>query len=155
MTVEYGDLAGLDFAAVSPEEFARIVKSAPGRQIKEFMRGPDRARVLDEVFGRFETRFRPTAADGVKALVRWRVTGADGAEPDVYETDIAGGACTLAKGATDRRPRLTLTLAETEFLKLVSGNASGPVLFMTRKLKVEGDIGLAAGLTKYFDIPKA
>jgi hypothetical protein len=37
----------------------------------------------------------------------------------------------------------------------VSGNASGPALFMTKKLQLAGDLALGAGLTTYFDIPKA
>lgn len=149
------DLDGLDFGEVSPEEFARIVKSAPGKQITELMRGPDRQRVLDEVLGRMETRFKPDVAGSLRALIRWQVTGRPDAEPDVYETQIAEGTCTLTKGHTEQEPRVTLTLADIDFLKLVSGNASGPTLFLTRKLKIAGDVGLAAGLTRYFDIPKA
>jgi putative sterol carrier protein len=42
-----------------------------------------------------------------------------------------------------------------DFLKLVSGNASGPTMFMTGKLKLEGDVMLASRLTSMFRIPKA
>ncbi|WP_256090587.1 SCP2 sterol-binding domain-containing protein [Actinacidiphila rubida] len=55
---------------------------------------------------------------------------------------------------TERTPQLSLAMAAPEFLKLVSGNASGPTLFFTRKLKLKGDIKLAGFLTHYFDIPK-
>jgi putative sterol carrier protein len=48
-----------------------------------------------------------------------------------------------------------VTLAPVEFLKLVTGNASAPLLFMSGKLKVAGDLGFAAGLTSLFNIPKA
>ncbi|MCC5698778.1 SCP2 sterol-binding domain-containing protein [Klebsiella pneumoniae] len=46
-------------------------------------------------------------------------------------------------------------MGPVEFIKLVSGNASAPMMFMTGKLKLAGDVGFAAGLTKLFQIPKA
>lgn len=149
------DLDALDFGAVEPDEFARIVKALPVKRIAELMDGPQRRRVLDEVFGRMETLFKPENARGKDALIRWRITEGDEDGGDVYETHIANGACTVIREHTDRTPQLSLTMAAPEFLKLVSGNASGPTLFFTRKLKLKGDIRLAGGLTYYFDIPKA
>lgn len=46
-------------------------------------------------------------------------------------------------------------MSAADFARLVSGNATGTALFMTRRLKVAGDLGLAASLVRYFDIPKA
>jgi len=148
------DLETMDFGSVEPEEFARIIKGLPARQLAELMNGPQRRRVLDEVFGRMHTRFRPAAAGDRDALIRWRITeGEEGG--DVYETHIAAGVCKVTPERTDRTPQLSLTMAAPEFLRLVSGNASGPTLFFTRKLKLKGDIRLAGGLTYFFDIPKA
>lgn len=148
------DLETLDFGAVEPREFARIVKGLSARRLAELMAGPQRRRVLDEVFGRMRAHFRPDAAGNRDALIRWRV--AEGEEDgDVYETHIAGGACAVTPGRTDRTPQLSLTIGAADFLRLVSGNASGPTLFFTRKLKVKGDIRLAGGLTYFFDIPRA
>lgn len=146
------DLAGFDFAAVAPEEFARIVKGLSAKQLAEIMRGELRTRILGEVFGRMKQQFRPDAAGGLTALIRWRITGEGDA---VYETAIADGACEVSPGRSDAEPRTTLVMADAEFLKLVSGNGNPVTMFMTRKLKVAGDVGLASGLTRYFDIPKA
>ncbi|WP_030846735.1 SCP2 sterol-binding domain-containing protein [Streptomyces griseus] len=146
------DLARLDFAAVSPEEFARIVKGLSAQQIAEVMRGELRTRILGEVFGRMKQQFRPEAAGGLTALIRWEVTGESDA---VYETAIADGACEVTPGRSDAEPRTTLVMGDAEFLKLVSGNGNPVTMFMMRKLKVAGDVGLASGLTRYFDIPKA
>ncbi|NJP45507.1 SCP2 sterol-binding domain-containing protein [Actinacidiphila epipremni] len=148
------DLETLDFGSVEPHDFARIVKGLPTARIAELMAGTQRRRVLDEVFGRMNTRFRPDAAAGRDALIRWRITAADGGPDDVYETHIGGGTCTVVPERTDREPQLSLAMAAPEFLKLVSGNASGPTLFFTRKLKVKGDLRLAGSLTYFFDIPK-
>ncbi|WP_393062691.1 SCP2 sterol-binding domain-containing protein [Streptomyces sp. LN549] len=146
------ELAALDFAAVSPQEFARIVKGLSAKQLGEVMHGELRTRVLGEVFGRMKQQFRPDAAGQLEALIRWKITG----DTDtVYETAIADGACTISAGRSDAEPRTTLVMADAEFLKLVSGNGNPVTMFMMRKLKVAGDVGLASGLTRYFDIPKA
>ncbi|MGW8380817.1 SCP2 sterol-binding domain-containing protein [Streptomyces sp. ODS28] len=146
------ELAGLDFAAVSPEEFARIVKKTSAKDIAKIMQGDMRQRVLGEVFGRMERQFRPDAAGTLEAVIRWKVTGE---EETVYETRIAEGTCSVTEGRSDAEPRVTLVMGDAEFLKLVSGNSNPVTMFMTRKLKVAGDVALASGLTRYFDIPKA
>lgn len=146
------ELTALDFAAVSPQEFARIVKGLSAKQLGEVMHGELRTRVLGEVFGRMKQQFRPEAAGQLKALIRWKITGDTDA---VYETSIADGTCAISEGRSGAEPRTTLVMADAEFLKLVSGNGNPVTMFMMRKLKVAGDVGLASGLTRYFDIPKA
>lgn len=149
------ELAALDFAAVSPGEFARIVKGLSTAQLGEVMRGELRTRVLGEVFGRMKQQFRAEAAGELTALIRWKITGGTGEDDAVFETSIDRGTCTVREGRSDAEPRTTLVMGNPEFLKLVSGNGNPVTMFMTRKLKVAGDVGLAAGLTRYFDIPKA
>lgn len=151
------DLESLDFGAVEPVEFARIVKELPAKRIIGFMTGPQRRRVLDEVFQRMNTRFKPDAAGDRDVLIRWRITDGTNAEvmEDVYETRIAHRTCTVTPERTERSAQLSLTMSAPEFLKLVSGNASGPQMFFTRRLRVKGDIRLAGALLHYFDIPKA
>jgi hypothetical protein len=39
------------------------------------------------------------------------------------------------------------------FLRLVTGNAAGPMLFISGKLKIEGDIPFAAQAQSLFEIP--
>ncbi|MFE6158958.1 SCP2 sterol-binding domain-containing protein [Streptomyces sp. NPDC056486] len=152
-------VAGLDFASVTPEEFAKIVKGLSGKEITEIAKDAElRARVLKEVFGRMGRQFKPEAAGTLKALIRWKITGVDESVETVetvYETDISEGTCTVREGRSNAEPRVTLVMADAEFLKLVSGNANPVTMFMMRKLKVAGDVALAAGLTRYFDIPKA
>ncbi|UFQ15735.1 MULTISPECIES: SCP2 sterol-binding domain-containing protein [Streptomyces] len=148
-------IAGLDFASVTPERFARIVKDLSGKEIAAIARdGALRKRVLDEVFGRMERQFRPEAAGPLTALLRWRITGSGGNPEAVYETRIADGVCTVREGRSEAAPRVTFVLGDAEFLKLVSGNASPVTLFILRKVKVVGDVALAAALTRYFDIPR-
>lgn len=144
-------LAELDFASVTPEEFARIVKGLSAKEITALVRGELRDRVLGEVFGRMGRQLRPGAAAGVRAVIRWRITGEREA---VWETVLADGECTVRQGAGTDAPRLTMTMGDAEFLRLVSGNGNPVTMVLTRKIKVAGDLGLAANMHRYFDIPK-
>ncbi|MFF1353770.1 SCP2 sterol-binding domain-containing protein [Streptomyces sp. NPDC058297] len=151
-------IAGLDFSAVTPEQFAKIVKGLSPKEIDEIARdGELRASILKEVFTRMERQFKPESAGSLQALIRWKVTsakGAEGQEEAVYETAIADGTCTVTEGRSDATPRVTLAMGDADFLKLVSGNQSPVTMFMLRKVKITGDVALAAGLNRYFDIPK-
>ncbi|CAM5262162.1 hypothetical protein SALBM135S_04655 [Streptomyces alboniger] len=63
MADDVSRIAGLDFASVTPEEFARLVKELSDKEIAAIARdGALRTRVLREVFGRMERQFRPDAA---------------------------------------------------------------------------------------------
>jgi hypothetical protein len=148
-------LGELDFAGVSPQEFARLIKGLSSREIAAAFRGELRLRALREIFARMQRLFRPDAAGSLRALIRWRVEGEEDEGTAVFETAIADGRCAATEGASEAEPRVTLALSDAEFLKLVSGNGNPVTMFVTRKIKIGGDIGLAAGLTRLFDIPKA
>ncbi|MEO3765621.1 SCP2 sterol-binding domain-containing protein [Streptomyces sp. B8F3] len=153
MTDETPGLEGLDFAAVSPEEYARIVKGLSSREIGELARDEAlRARIVGEVFRRMEQQFRPERAGELEAVIRWRIAGVTEV---VYDVAVSGGACAVHEGPGEGRPRVTLEMGDEEFLKVTSGNAGPVKLFMTRKLKVTGDVALALKLTGMFDIPQA
>lgn len=148
------DIETLDFAEISPDEFARLIKDMSKRELAAIAAGPSRDRIVDEILSRMAASFNPEAAGRLRALIRWRIS--DDGQPDIpFEMDIADGTCKVSSGATDREPRMALTMSTADFARLVSGNASGTTLFMTRKLKVSGDLGLAASLVRYFNIPKA
>ncbi|MET7537997.1 SCP2 sterol-binding domain-containing protein [Streptomyces sp. NPDC005507] len=148
-------IAGLDFSAVTPEQFAKIVKGLSAKEIDRIAQdGELRARILEEVFARMERQFKPDAAGSLQAVIRWKVTSAGDQAEAVYEAAIADGTCTVTEGRSDATPRVTLALGDADFLKLVSGSQSPVTMFMMRKVKIAGDVALAAGLNRYFDIPK-
>lgn len=148
------DVSQLDFAELSPHEFARLVKQASRADLEDVMSGELRGRVLDEIFTRMTTQFLPEKAGDKRAVVHWRITGRPDGGHDEYELVIADGTCAVSQPPS-RQPRVTVTLDAVEFLKLVSGNAASTTLFFTKKLSLEGDLGFGAGLTNLFDIPKA
>ena len=67
---------------------------------------------------------------------------------------ISNGACDGPRGLRGRAARVTFTIGGADFLRLVTGNAAGPMLFMSGKLKIEGDMMFAASAASLFTIPK-
>ncbi|PZS24351.1 MAG: sterol-binding protein [Pseudonocardiales bacterium] len=164
------DIDGIDPRTVSPEEFARLIKHASPEQLDAVLDDPlRRAAVLDGVFSRMAGQFRPENAPGRDSAIHWRITGSPNGD-DVYETWITGARgsstppgstppgstpqCSTSKEPS-HDPRLTLTMAADQFLALVSGNSAPTMMFITGKVKLDGDIGFAANLTKIFDMPQA
>jgi putative sterol carrier protein len=142
-----------DFSSVDPKQFAQIVKSAPDSQIKEVMSSDMRGKILDEVFARMPSLFRPDRAGSTNAVIHWNVTDRPDGGVDTYEVVIENGVCTLSP-SPDHDPKLSLTMGPVEFLKVVSGAGNPVMMFMTGKLKAKGDLGLAANIANLFDIPK-
>jgi putative sterol carrier protein len=143
-----------DFSTVDPKQFAQIVKSAPDSQIKEVMTGDMRGRILDEVFARMPSLFRPDRAGSTNAVIHWNIADRPDGGVDTYEVVVENGTCTLSP-SPERDPKLSLTMGPVEFLKVVSGVGNPVMMFMTGKLKAKGDLGLAANIANLFDIPKA
>ncbi|SDX27914.1 SCP-2 sterol transfer family protein [Amycolatopsis xylanica] len=109
---------------------------------------------LDEIFDRMDAHLDRDRARELDVVVRWRLTGGSGEGGyDRYETVLADGACKVRREMGER-PRVTITLAPSDFLKLVTRQATPAVLFVTGKIKVKGDLAFAAGLSGFFQLPK-
>jgi hypothetical protein len=142
------------FASVDAQQFAKIVKSTPDETIKDVMRGDLREKILDEVFSRFPTMFRPERAGSTNAVIHWSITERPDGGEDTYEVVIVDGTCTVT-ASPQWEPKLALTLSPLDFIKVIAGGANPVMMFMTGKLKAKGDLGLAANIANLFDIPKA
>lgn len=143
-----------DFSNLDPGQFAQIVKSASDAQLNEVMSSDVRGKVLDEIFRRMPSLFRPDRAGNTNAVIHWNVTGRPDGGTDTYEVVIADGTCKLSE-KPEHEPKLALTMGPADFLKVTSGNGNPVMMFMTGKLKAKGDLGLAANIANLFNIPKA
>jgi putative sterol carrier protein len=93
-----------------------------------------------------EKAFRPEVAEGVNAVIQYRLTGEEGGD---YIITIKDGKCTVAEGIVEN-PTMTLTADGRDFGDVLMGKANGMQYFMMGKLKLAGDLNLAMKLTTFF-----
>jgi putative sterol carrier protein len=142
----------IDTKAVDAQEFARNVSQMPDEELREAMQGPLRGQIIAEIFRRMGEHFKADSA--AEAVIHWRIGGRPDGGEDHWEVAIAQGACTTSPQPTSE-PRATLKLDGVDFIRLVTGNANGPMLFMSGKLKIEGDLMFSAQIPAMFTIPGA
>ena len=140
---------------IDPSLFARLVKSTGKGQLEAVMSSEVRRPVLDAIFGRMAEFYSSKGSSAKRQVVHWHVTGAPGGGDDSYQTAMQHGTCEvseeLVRGAAHRAARWTACSSSRS-----SRTTRSPItLFMTRKLKVSGDVGFATALQKMFTIPSA
>jgi putative sterol carrier protein len=101
---------------------------------------------VKETFDQMASRFKPDKAAGVSAVIQYEITGESGG---TWHATIANGACTVADGAA-ASPNLTLTMSGQDWLDMSAGKLSGQMAFMSGKLKLKGDMGLAMKIGAMF-----
>lgn len=77
---------------------------------------------------------------GSKAVCQFTITGKKGG---AWYIDLTVAPPAVVAGTSDKA-NCTITCADEEFVKIVTGKANVDIAFMTGKLKIAGDLGLAA-----------
>ena len=140
---------------VDADQLAQLVATASDEQIAEGMSNPEaRKTTLDEIFKRMAEHVEPAKAKGNDAVIHFKILDAPDGGYDHYEVVLADGSATVTDEPASE-PRVTFKIGPVDFIRLVSGNAAGPMLFMSGKLKIEGDLMYASTMTSLFRIPKA
>jgi putative sterol carrier protein len=140
-----------DVSMIPPEQFAALIAEASDDQIADGMR-VNRALLLEEIFGRWPSQFEPDRARDVNAVIEWQITNPEGGE-DRWQIAIADGACSVARDG-GAEPDVTFRVGPVEFVKLIAGAESGPKLFVFGKLKIRGNLMLAARVQGFFRMPR-
>jgi putative sterol carrier protein len=143
-----------DFTAVSAEDLAALVANSSDEQLAEAMQSPQREAALTEIFNRMAEHLDRERAKGHDAVIRFQILDRPGGGYDEFEVTIQDGTCEVSR-TPGKDPRVTLKVKPVAFLKLITNQASGPGLFMTGKLKVEGDLMYAPQIASLFRIPSA
>jgi putative sterol carrier protein len=143
-----------DFTSVSAEELAALVANSSDEQLAEAMQGPQREAALTEIFNRMAEHLDSEKAAGHDAVVHFQILDRPGGGYDEFEVTIHQGECEVSQSPS-KDPRVTLKVEPVAFLKLITSQASGPGLFMTGKLKIEGDLMYAPQIATLFRIPAA
>lgn len=145
------------FLAGAPDNvangFVRLVRSAGPERVEQVMRSPARVAVLEGIFWQMPQRFDPAKAAGIDSTIRWCVTGRADGGVDIYELRIADGRCRLRRGGHGDRAQLTITLDGAELVLLAAGQSDPMQAYFKRRVKLAGDIMLAAKLARLFRVP--
>ena len=103
---------------------------------------------VKETFDQMGSRFKADRAAGTNAVIQYNVSGDGGG---TWNAVIKDGTCTVKEGAVTS-PNLTLDIAAPDWLDMLSGKQNGQMLFMSGKLKIKGDMGLAMKLGSMFQM---
>ena len=106
---------------------------------------PQATNVAD-VFKEMPNRFNAGAAKGMKAVYQFDLTGDGGSK---YNVAIDDGKLNVAEGA-HASPNITITMAASDYLDMITGKLNPQMAFMGGKLKIAGDMGLAMKMAQLF-----
>jgi SCP-2 sterol transfer family len=126
----------------------------PDEGLKTLMSSDGRPALLDEVFRRMTAHFCADQAGGVDPVVHGKILDRPDGGHDHHEIVIRNGMC-VHHAPPRHDPTVTLSVAPVDVLRLITGNANGPLLFVSGRLQISGDLLLAARLPSLFVIPRA
>ena len=127
---------------IEPTAFAAIVRGASDEDLARGLEA-NREMILAGVFEAMPDAFLSEHAAGLAAVAEWRVDG------ERWQVRMAGGACTVERDGA-AAPDVVYEVSGVDFLRLVAGQVDGPQLFVTGRLRVEGDLLLAARMPALF-----
>ena len=106
----------------------------------------DVASSCKEVFDNMASRFKKDAAKGMTATYQFDLSGDGGGQ---WHVMIANEQCQVQEGKA-ASPNITISMTAKDYLDMVNGKLNGQMAFMTGKLKIAGDMGLALRLQSLF-----
>ena len=87
---------------------------------------------------------KPETSKAVNAVYEFNITGDGGG---VWTVDLTKEPGTVTAGSSGAA-KCTVTCASADFMNIVSGKMNAQMAFMSGKLKIKGDMGLAMKLQK-------
>ena len=107
---------------------------------------------LERVFAGMADHLDTEHARDAEAVLEWHITGREDGGHDRFQVVVRHGTCLTARDG-DASPDVIYTIGGVDFLRLVTGSLTGPELFMTGRLVVEGDLLLGAMTQTWFRMP--
>jgi putative sterol carrier protein len=99
-----------------------------------------------EVFDSMRSSFQPAKAKGVHARYQWDLSGPNGGQ---WWIDVNDGTYKMGKGKIDH-PSVTFVAKDKDWVAVSNGQLGGTWAYMTGRLKIRGDQGLARKLGEIF-----
>jgi putative sterol carrier protein len=101
------------------------------------------------IFSAMPQNFNADAAKGMSSVIQFNLSGDGGG---TWHVTIKDGACSVTEGA-HASPNMTMTMAASDYVDMISGKLNGQMAFMSGKLKIAGDMGLAMKMQSLFKRP--
>jgi putative sterol carrier protein len=95
-----------------------------------------------KIFPQMAERFDPAKAEGIDALIQFDLSGDNGG---VYWLRLSEGRAEAGEGRIENA-RMTLVSSADDFAAMMTGGLNPMQAFMTGKIKIKGDTGLALKL---------
>jgi len=108
----------------------------------------EQATNIKEVKQHMPDRFNANAAKGLKAVYQFDLTGEGG---ERFNLAIDDGKLEVGDGS-HASPNITITMAASDYLDMVNGKLNPQMAFMSGKLKIAGDMGLAMKMQQLFPL---
>ena len=99
---------------------------------------------VEHYFSTLGDRFTPEGAQGVNATYQFELEGSG-----TWHVNVSDGSFELHEGASET-PTATFKMKGDDYVKMVNGDHSGQMAFMTGKLKISGQIPMAMKLKNIF-----
>lgn len=100
----------------------------------------------EQVMQDLPNHFQPAASKGVNVVYQFDVTGEGGGQ---WYAEVNDGTCKVEKG-THPTPKVTFTLNSKDHVDLFTGKLNHQMAFMTGRLKLKGDMGMALKFAQLF-----
>jgi putative sterol carrier protein len=101
---------------------------------------------VNQIFPEMANRFNPAKAEGVNATIQFNLSGDNGG---LYWVKIADGKAESGEGQAEN-PKMTLKAAADDWFAVATGKMNAMQAFMSGKIKIEGDMGMAMKLQSLF-----
>jgi len=129
------------------EALAELIKGRSDEEILAGVQSQGVDEMLGQLFNGMAEAFRPERASGQNAVIQYDVKAGDSVHS--LQIKVADGACQASAGTPDP-PRVTLALALPDLLRIVTQQINGQQLFMSGKLKIQGDMTVAMIMQQWF-----
>jgi putative sterol carrier protein len=101
---------------------------------------------VKEIFEAMPSSFNKDAAQGLDAVYQFDLSGDGGGK---WYVVVRNETCDVQEG-THASPNVTISMVANDYLDMINGKANGQMLFMTGRLRVSGDLGLAIRMQSLF-----
>jgi putative sterol carrier protein len=95
-----------------------------------------------DIFKEMPGQLDPNAAKGVNSTIQFNLSGDNGGQ---WYVTITEGTAPSAN--------MTMTMAANDYVDMTTGKLNGQMAFMSGKLKISGDMGLAMKMQTLFKRP--